>query len=189
MFTGIIREIGKIESLSRGNSLIKFGIKSTVISESADSSDSISVNGACLTLIYKDKGVLFFEAIASTLRNTNLKRLKKGDFVNLEPALGVGDKLGGHFVLGHVDAELKLRRVIIKRGYRQLEIDLPSIFRKFVLENGSVAVEGVSLTVKKILPKVFTADVIPFTCDNTNIKYKKAGSWLNVEFDQLLKRR
>lgn len=187
MFTGIIKEVGRVQSLERRGSLTKLGVKSKIVYQEARSSDSISLNGACLTLIYKENGILIFEAVEPTLKVSNLKRLKRGDFVNLEPSLKVQDKLGGHFVLGHTEAEVKLRRIIKYKDYRRLEIELPALFRKFILENGSVALEGVSLTVKKILPRYFNVDIIPFTYENTNLKYKRAGSWLNIEFDYLLK--
>jgi len=187
MFTGIVKEIAELSSITRNSSLIKLGVRSKVVSLDAEPSDSISINGVCLTLIYKEKDLLYFQAIPSTLKNTNIKRLKKGSLLNLEPALSAGDKLGGHFVLGHVDAELKLRRIITKSSYRQLEIELPSIFRKYVLNNSSIAIEGISLTIKKVLPKAFTVDIIPFTYANTNIKHKRVGDWLNIEFDYLLK--
>ncbi|MBU0693556.1 MAG: riboflavin synthase [Candidatus Omnitrophica bacterium] len=187
MFTGIIKEVGRVQSLERRGSLTKLGVKSKIVYQEARSSDSISLNGACLTLIYKENGILIFEAVEPTLKVSNLKRLKRGDFVNLEPSLKVQDKLGGHFVLGHTEAEVKLRRIIKYKDYRRLEIELPASFRKFILENGSVALEGVSLTVKKILPRYFNVDIIPFTYENTNLKYKRAGSWLNIEFDYLLK--
>lgn len=188
MFTGIVKETGRVDKLARGNSSIKLGIKSGVLFEGANPSDSICVNGACLTLTHKEGGVLFFEAVASTLDNTNLKRLKKGESVNLEPALNLGDKLGGHFVLGHVDAELKLIRAVKKSGHWQLEINLPAAFRKSIVENGSIAVDGISLTVKKILPQSFSVHVIPFTYDHTNLRFKRPGSFLNIEFDYLLKK-
>ncbi len=189
MFTGIIKEVERVERLNRSGSLIKLGVKSTIISNEANPSDSIAINGVCLTLTAKEKGILFFQAIAPTLANTNLKRLKKGDFVNLEPALKVGERVGGHFVLGHVDCEAKIRRIIPKVNYRQAEIEAPSKFKKFLLENGSVTIEGISLTVKKVLPRTFTVDIVPFTYDNTNLKYKRVGDWVNLEFDYLLKQK
>ena len=187
MFTGIVKEIGKVSQLSKVNALIKLAVKSCVISKDANPSDSIAINGVCLTLVEKKKDLLFFEAISSTLKNTNIKRLKKGDYVNLEPALSLGEKVGGHFVLGHVDAELKLRRAIKRPDFWELKIELPAGFRKFIVPNGSIAIEGVSLTIKKVLPKIFTVNIIPFTYGNTTLKYKKGGSFLNIEFDYLLK--
>lgn len=189
MFTGIITETGTTDKIIRKSSLTKIGIRTNKIWQDANVSDSVAVNGTCLTVVAKEKGVLFFEAVQPTWQKTNLKRLKPGDWVNLEPALKAGDKLGGHFVLGHVDGEVKLNRIVKKTAFWQLEVLLPSAFRKFIIENGSVAVNGVSLTVKMITPRSFTVDIIPFTYDNTNLKYKKSGDWLNVEFDYLLKHR
>lgn len=191
MFTGIVREIGKVKKITKGGSSIKLGIESSLVLSEANLSDSISVNGVCLTLFSKskEKNILLFDAISSTLKNTNLKRLKKGDYVNLEPALSLGEKVGGHFVLGHVDAELKLRRLIKKSGHWQLEVDLPSAFRKNILANGSIAIEGISFTIKKVLPRTFTVDIVPFTFENTIIRYKRIGGFLNIEFDYLLKQK
>jgi len=189
MFTGIVKEIGRVERVTKVGSLIKLGIKSIDVIKDAKASDSISVNGVCLTLTHKEKELLFFEAVSSTLKNTNLKRLKRGDFINLESALSVGDKIGGHFVLGHVDLETKLRKTINRGSHWQFEIDLSSQFRKFIVENGSVTIEGISLTVKKVLPRTFTVDIVPFTYNNTSLKYKKIGNWLNIEFDYLLKQK
>ncbi|MFH1519684.1 MAG: riboflavin synthase [Candidatus Omnitrophota bacterium] len=188
MFTGIVKEIGKVQRILRNNSCLKLEIKSSVVSKEAKTSDSISVNGVCLTVTSVVKDLFLFEVISSTLKNTNLKRLKKGDLVNLEPALSMGEKIGGHFVLGHIDAELKVRRLIKKANHWQLEIDLPAMFRIYVLNNGSVAIEGISLTIKKVLPRTFTVDIIPFTYDNTTLKCKKTGEFLNIEFDYLLKK-
>ena len=188
MFTGIISEIGKVKIASKSSSLFKLSLQSKALYKDSVISDSIAVNGVCLTLTAKKKDLLFFEAMTSTLASTNIKRLKPGDFINLEPALKTGDKLGGHFVLGHIDCELKLRRKIKKSGFWELEIELPARFRKYILENGSVALEGVSLTVKKIMAKVFTVEVLPFTHNNTTIQHMRSGDWINVEFDYLLKK-
>ena len=189
MFTGIVKEIGKVKKITKNASSIKLEINSEIILGETNPSDSISINGTCLTLSSKNKNCFSFDVISSTLKNTNLKRLKKGDYVNLEPALSLGGKVGGHFVLGHIDTELKLRRLIKKSGHWQLEIDLPSAFRKNVLANGSIAIEGISLTIKQILPRTFTVDIVPFTHDNTTIKYKRTGEFLNIEFDYLLKQK
>lgn len=188
MFTGIVKELGKVEKIACCSSILKISISSDSIFKEAEVSDSIALNGTCLTVAAKEKNILFFEAIASTFKNTNLKTLKRGEVVNLEPALKLGDKVGGHFVLGHVDAGLKLKRAVKRSGLFEMEVDLPAAFRKFITVNGSVAIEGVSLTVKKVLPRSFTANIIPFTFENTNLKYKKPGSLLNVEFDYLLKK-
>ena len=134
MFTGIVKEIGKVQSIIKSNSNITLGIKSDVVFKDANISDSISINGVCLTLVDKKNNILFFESISSTLKHTTIKRLKKGELINLEPALSVGEKLGGHFVLGHIDCELKLKRKVSKTGFWELEIELPNSFRKFIIE-------------------------------------------------------
>jgi riboflavin synthase len=188
MFTGIIKEVGRVQKLVRSSSLTKLGISSKALYEDINISDSVSCNGACLTVTDKNKGIIFFDAIKPTLEKTNLRRLRIGEFINLEPSLKLQDKLGGHFVLGHIDSEARLKKIINKTGTWQLEIDLPLAYKKFIVENGSVAIEGISLTVKKLLPRSFTVDIIPFTYENTNLKYKRTGDWLNVEFDYLLKK-
>ena len=189
MFTGIVKEVGTVESINKSSSLTKLGIKAKDIYKEAQVSDSIAVNGTCLTLIYKDKDILYFEAVNPTLEKTNLKRLKKGDFVNLESALKAGDKMGGHFVLGHVDCEGKLKRTIKKTQFWQMEVEVLSKDIKFLVENGSVALDGISLTVKRVAGRSFTVDIIPFTYEHTILKNKKPGSWLNIEFDYLLKQK
>lgn len=189
MFTGIITEIGRIEKIIKSGNLIRLAVIAEALSLRSAVSDSISINGVCLTLIAKERNLLSFEVISSTLKATNLKRLKKGDYVNLEGALKVGDKLGGHFVLGHVDTELKLKRVIKKGNSWQLEIETPSVYKNYILPNGSITIDGISLTLKQSCLKSFTVDIIPFTFSNTTLKYKKSGDWLNIEFDYLLKKK
>ncbi len=187
MFTGIVKEVGKVDKVTGNNAFIKLGIKSFEIFKDAEVSDSIGINGACLTLIEINKDVMFFEAIASTLKHTNIKRLKKGHLVNLEPALTMDGKFGGHFVLGHVDAELKLNKILNKKDFWELEVDLPNKFRKYVLNNGSITIDGLSLTIKKVLSRSLTVHIVPYTYKSTTLSYKKTGDWLNIEFDYLLK--
>lgn len=189
MFTGIVIEIAKVTGVSHGTALANIRVASAEVYKTAVVSDSIAINGACLTLVKKEKGELFFEAIEDTINKTNLRKIKIADYVNLEPALRVGDRLGGHFVLGHVDTSAKLIRVVKQPDCRILEIELLSQFYKDLIKNGSVAIEGVSLTVKDIFAKYFTVHIIPFTFENTNLKYKKSGDLLNIEFDYLLKRK
>ncbi|UCG34807.1 MAG: riboflavin synthase [Candidatus Omnitrophota bacterium] len=189
MFTGIVKEVATITKITKTASVTKLGVSAPLVFSETKVSDSVSVNGTCLTLTAKEKGVLFFDVVSATLSKTNLKRAKKGDFLNLEPALKVGERLGGHFVLGHIDGEVKLRRIIRKGDYWQLEVEYLSSFKKFLVENGSLALEGISLTIKKVFPRFFTSDIIPFTYQNTNLKYKKSGDWLNIEFDYLLKKK
>jgi len=188
MFTGIVQEIGTVKKITRSSALYSLEIHCDQVCRDANVSDSIAINGVCLTVVKKESRALGFQAIHSTIAATNLKTLVPGDRVNLEGALRVGDKLGGHFVLGHVDVAAKLRRCAKQKDSWQLEVELPYAYRQCIVANGSVALEGVSLTVKKVLPRTFTVDIIPFTFEHTNLKYKKIATSLNVEFDYLLKR-
>ncbi len=189
MFTGIIQEVARAAKITKRGSTSRLEIDSEIISKSAEVSDSIAVNGTCLTLVEKSSSRLCFDLVASTLLDTNIKFFKNKEPVNLEPALEVGAKLGGHFVLGHVDSVVKIKRITDKRGYWEMELYLPQKYKKYIVEKGSIALDGISLTAKKVLPTSFTLDVIPFTYNNTNLKFKKVGHWVNAEFDYLLKRR
>jgi riboflavin synthase len=189
VFTGIIKEVGSVSKLIKRGKVSRLEIASQLVCKQTEPSDSIAVDGVCLTVVEKDKTKLIFDVAASTLSDTNIKFFKNKEPVNLEPALEVGDRLGGHFVLGHIDSVLKIKRVTDRGGYWEFEIYLPNKNKSKVVEKGSIALDGVSLTVKKVLPSSFTLDIIPFTYNNTNLKFKKAGYWLNVEFDYLLKRK
>jgi len=187
MFTGIVQETGVVADIKRSSSLTVLTIRASAVAQSAAVSDSIAVNGVCLTVTKKNKDLLSFDAVGPTLEKTTLKRLKNNDQVNIEPALKVGDKLGGHFVLGHVDCEAKLRRAVKQKDFYTLEIEFPVVWKKYIIANGSVAIDGISLTVKKVIGRIFTVAVIPFTWQHTTLKGKKPGSYLNLECDYLLK--
>ncbi|MCF7895013.1 MAG: riboflavin synthase [Candidatus Omnitrophica bacterium] len=189
MFTGIIKEVGSVSKLIKRGKASRLEITSQLVYKEVEVSDSLAVDGVCLTVVEKDKSKLIFDLAASTVADTNIKFFKNKEPVNLELALEIGDKLGGHFVLGHIDSVLKVKRITNKGGYWEFEIYLPNKDKDKVVEKGSVALDGISLTVKKILPSFFTLDIIPFTYNNTNLKFRKAGHWLNVEFDYLLKKQ
>jgi len=186
MFTGIVKETGRVKKIEKKANLWRLGIFSPLVFSESNISDSVSVNGVCLTLVEKKNDLLFFEAIKTTLKNTNLKRLKINSLVNLEPSLRLQDKIGGHFVLGHIDCEGRIRNIRQGENY-VFEIECPKEFRKYVVEKGSIAVEGISLTIQKKLSSSFAVDIIPFTFQHTNLKEKKIGGWLNLEFDYFLK--
>lgn len=188
MFTGIIQEIARVEKIALSASIATLGFRAKIVSKTAGVSDSIAINGVCLTVVKRQGDLLLFEAVRSTIEATNVKRFKKGSIVNLEPALKVGEKIGGHFVLGHVDKEVKLKRKIKFREYQRIEVELPVELKKYIFSGGSVALDGISLTIKMVTARSFTVDVIPFTYEHTNLKYRKPGDWLNLECDYLLKR-
>ncbi len=188
MFTGIIRETGKVKSIRRGSNLWQIGVTSCDLYNTSETGDSISVNGVCLTLTGKKSGVLYFDVVKPTLNTTNLKRLSFASFVNLEPSLKIGDKLGGHFVLGHIDCESQIKSIFRQGDYFLLEVRYEKKFHSYIVEKGSIAVDGISLTIQKKERNSFTVSVIPYTFKYTNLKYKHVGGWVNVEFDYLLKK-
>jgi riboflavin synthase len=183
MFTGIIEEIGKIEQSSkRGNNLI-LRIKAPKVSTDIKVSDSVNVNGACQTVIEVKDDRFTVEAVEETLRRTSLGRLKPEDLVNLESALRLSDRLGGHLVSGHVDFVAKIRSITQKEQSYVFEFEFTPEYQTHFVEKGSVAVDGVSLTVVEVLASSFTVSVIPFTMKNTTLGERKIGDAVNIETD------
>jgi riboflavin synthase len=185
LFTGLICELGKILSVERRSGGAILSLKSNEVASSAKQGDSISVNGVCLTVVSKKDNVLFFDLSEETIRSTNLGSLKPGDIVNLEPSLSFDSKIGGHFVTGHVDATGKIRSKVNIGDMLKIEIEVPTIVMNCLVEKGSVAVDGISLTVVDILKKSFTVVIIPHTAKLTTIGFKCPGDTVNIEADIL----
>ncbi|MBN2484163.1 MAG: riboflavin synthase [Candidatus Omnitrophica bacterium] len=188
MFTGIIKETAKIKRIDRKSSLWQISVEtSPAFAQTAEISDSVSVNGACLTIVAKKASTLTFEAVKPTLDTTNLKYLKIGSTVNLEDALKTGDKVGGHFVLGHVDCLGQVKKTKKSGNFYVFEIKFPITYRTYVVPKGSIAIEGISLTVSTVTSSLFTVNVIPYTFDHTTLNKKFPGDYVNLEFDYLKK--
>jgi riboflavin synthase len=185
LFTGLIRELGEISSIERRSGGAILSLKSNEVASSAKRGDSISVNGVCLTVVSKKDNVLFFDLSEETLRSTNLVNLKPGDIVNLEPSLSFDSKIGGHFVTGHVDVTGKIRSKVNIGDMMKFEIEVPTIVMNFLVEKGSVAVDGISLTVVDILKNSFTVVIIPHTAKLTTMGFKCPGDTVNIETDIL----
>ncbi|RKY43214.1 MAG: riboflavin synthase [Candidatus Omnitrophota bacterium] len=186
MFTGIIKEVGRIRKIStKRSNLWGVGLYSEKVYSQVAEGGSLSVNGVCLTVTKKERNLLYFDITSATLNISNLKYLKIGDYVNLEPSLSLGDKLEGHFVLGHIDTTAKIKKFTKIKNTASLEIEVPSGFKKYLIPKGSVAVEGISLTIAEVKNNSFKVNIIPYTLENTNLKYKRIGSFLNIEFDYL----
>jgi riboflavin synthase len=188
MFCGIIEELGEAKKISRRENNILFEIKAKKVLEDTKIGDSISVNGACLTVVKKDTDYLSFEAIPETLKVTNLGVLRVCDKVNLERSLKVGDRLSGHFVTGHIDCIGIIRRKNYTNNNLCFQIAIPQEFIKYCLPRGSIAVEGISLTLVSIASNLFTVYVIPHTLKNTTLRFKGPSDKVNIEFDILAKR-
>jgi len=186
MFTGIIKEVGRIRKIStKRSNLWGVGLYSEKVYSQVAEGGSLSVNGVCLTVTKKERNLLYFDITSATLNISNLKYLKIGDYVNLEPSLSLRDKLEGHFVLGHIDTTAKVKKFTKIKNTASLEIEVPSGFKKYLIPKGSVAVEGISLTIAEVKNNSFKVNIIPYTLENTNLKYKRIGSFLNIEFDYL----
>ncbi len=185
MFTGIIQELGSVESIGRSGDTCRLGICSKNIDKSVNIGDSICLNGVCLTVASKKGGILYFDLMAETTRNTNLAALMNGDRINLEGSLRVGATLDGHFVLGHIDCVGVIKYVRRTSDGFMLRVGFPEKFSHLIVEKGSIAVDGVSLTVGRIGKSIFEIHIIPHTLKSTTLNMKNSGDAVNLEFDIL----
>jgi riboflavin synthase len=188
MFSGIIETLGWVKNISRRGTVALLQIKMDGVFSDVRVGESISVNGACLTVIKNEGGVLSFEVMPQTLKGTNLGAVKINERVNLERSLKVGDRISGHFVLGHVDCAGIIRRKGNRGGTVSFEIAVPPEFVKYVLPRGCIAVDGISLTVADKKSTVFHVYIIPHTLKNTTLSFKGPSDKVNVEFDILAKK-
>ena len=187
MFTGLIEEIGNvlwIRATERGTQL---QVAAPRIAEDIRRGDSVSVNGCCLTVKTRREEQLTFDLLEETLDRTNLRMLRRDTPVNLERALAATSRLGGHFVQGHIDCAVRVISFEESGADHRLEIELPPDFAHYVAYKGSIAVNGISLTVAEVLPESFAVWVIPHTKRSTNLDKIAAGDQLNIEFDLLAK--
>jgi riboflavin synthase len=187
LFTGLIIEMGEIVSVKMRSGGAVLSLKAGEIAPDAKLGDSISVNGVCLTVteLQTPNSELSFDLSDETLRSTNLGRLKRGDRVNLEASLSPDSKIGGHFVTGHVDAVGTMRSKADTGDMLKIEISAPAKVMNLLVEKGSVAVDGISLTVVDVLNDGFTVVIIPHTAKLTTIGFKGAGDTVNIEADIL----
>ena len=188
MFSGIIEEIGQVKKISKYSNITLLEVKADKVLEDTKTGDSISVNGACLTVVKKEAGVLIFEAMPETLKVTNLGVLKISDKVNLERSLKVGDRISGHFVTGHIDCIGLVRKKNYLNGNLCFEIAVHPEFIKYCLPKGSIAIDGISLTLVSIRANSFSVYIIPHTLKNTTLGFKGPSDKVNIEFDILAKR-
>lgn len=187
MFTGIIEEVGRVVRIENYRGLRGLTVEAPRVCSGVKVPDSICVNGACLTVTKISGNRLSFEVMAQTLNSTNLKDLKVQDKVNLERALRADGRLDGHLVLGHVDGAGIIRRKAVANQNTALEIAIEKDLAKYLIPKGSIAVDGVSLTIAKLAGNVFTVYLIPHTLQNSNLGSKSASSKVNIEIDMLAK--
>ena len=187
MFTGLIEEVGRVLWLRATERGTQLQLTASIISEQIRKGDSVSVNGSCLTITAMRDGQLTFDLLEETLERTNLRALRRDSPVNLERALAAEARLGGHFVQGHIDCTARVLSSEESGADLRLEVELPEDFAHYAACKGSVALNGVSLTIAELLPASFAVWLIPHTRRYTNMETLQAGDMVNVEFDILAK--
>ena len=187
MFTGIIRHTGKINKIYKNNNNCIIEILSKIKFSKSEIGSSISCSGTCLTL-EKYKGNLSkFYISKETLNRTNFKSSNKGDLINLEKSLKYGDRVSGHFVQGHIDTTSTIKKIVFVGKSWFINLKLKKKYKKYLIQKGSITINGVSLTISKILKYGFQIVIIPHTLKLTNLMYLKENDVVNVEFDVLSK--
>ena len=187
MFNWIVEEIGIVDALERRKNLSALKVRARKVLQGTKPGDSIAVEGVCLTVTEKKKNILAFDMMRETVSKTSLGQLRRGDKVNLERALKAGVRVSGHFVTGHIDGAGRVEQKIAEANYGELSIRLPKGLGKYIVPKGSVALDGVSLTVGKVGKGCFSVYLIPFTTRVTTLGAKKKGDWVNIETDILAK--
>ncbi len=187
MFTGLIEEIGSIKALERDGTNLNIQIQSSKCLEDLKLGDSIAIDGACQTVTKIDSDSFWVTAIEETLRLVNFQNFIIGTKVNLERCLRLSDRLGGHIVQGHVDGMGRLERIENRDGSYELFISVPPNLAKYIIHKGSIALNGISLTVAEIKDNLVKVCIIPKTWELTNLATLETGSVINIEVDLLAK--
>jgi len=183
MFTGIVEEIGAVKGVNKTGAGVLLRIRSEKVYSDAKIGDSICVNGSCLSVVEISGNILSFDVIPETLKRTAITHLKTNDSVNLERSMKADSRIGGHFLTGHVDYKGTIVDISRKQESVGFKISLPKEYAGFVVEKGSVGVDGVSLTVSGVAKEDFTVYLIPHTLKNTTFSVNKKGDFINVETD------
>ncbi len=188
MFTGLVEELGEILSRQHSSNGAVLSIKGELVYSGLKLGDSVAVNGVCLTVSrLGPPGVFYMDVMPETLRRTNLHELQRGSKVNLERALRAGDRMGGHFVSGHIDGTGEILAQQREGNALVFRIGAPPRLLRYLVEKGSVAVDGISLTVVTVEKDFFSVSLIPHTAALTTLGYKRAGDRVNLEVDMLAK--
>ncbi|MEN3028985.1 MAG: riboflavin synthase [Aquificaceae bacterium] len=177
MFTGLVEALGRVEKLRGGRLVVSSGLQEVKLG------DSVAVNGVCLTLVRLEGGLLEFDLSEETLQRSNLRFLKPGDLLNLERALRASDRLGGHILQGHVDFTAPITQLSQRGGHWSLVVRILEGYEPYFVEKGSVAIDGISLTINRVEGQLLHINIIPHTYQNTNLKIRKPGDMVNVEVD------
>lgn len=185
MFTGIIEYLGKVKQVKLQASSAIIVVDVGLLSDDVNPGDSIAINGACLTVTQIKDSEVYFDVSTETLSKTTIGGLKTSDNVNIERSLKMGDKLGGHFVTGHVDGVGVINKVENEPGQCTVWFSVSEELTNMMIKKGSVAVDGISLTIVEIRDGLFSVALIPYTLEATTLGFKKAGQKVNIETDML----
>lgn len=187
MFTGLIQELGTIQSITQNAEGKEFVIKAPALIKDIQIDDSVATNGVCLTATKISGDTFKVQAIHMTLEKTSIGSLRPNDRVNLELSLRPQDRLGGHFVQGHVNALGKIKQIKTMGENWEIEVSFPKELRKYMISEGSIALDGISLTIARLTDESLTVAIIPHTLEKTTLSRKKVGDHLNIEVDMLAK--
>ena len=187
MFTGLVRERGRVAARSGGDDGVRLVVAAPQTAAGASVGDSISIDGCCLTAVAVENGSIAFDAVPESLGRTTLAGLEAGDDVNLEPALRAGEPLGGHYVQGHVDGVGSVRSIAAEGEGRRVRFEAPAELLKYIVEKGSIAVQGTSLTVAAVDETGFEVALIPHTLQETTLGELVPEQPVNLETDVLAK--
>lgn len=183
MFTGIVEELGTVRSLRRTSSESRLCIGAKKILSDIHVGDSIAVNGVCLTVVLFSEGEFTVDVMNETFMRSSLGSLRIGDEVNLERAMAADGRFGGHIVSGHIDGTARIKSIINDGNAKWYEINAGMEILEGIVMKGSVAIDGISLTVSKVTPQSFSVSIIPHTLDATVLRYKRPGDVVNIETD------
>ncbi|HEY1480585.1 MAG TPA: riboflavin synthase [Gaiellales bacterium] len=187
MFTGIIEEVGQVVELDVTDAGARLAVRSPLLAPLAQLGDSISISGACLTVVSVDDDILRFDAVPETLSRTSLGRLSRGSLVNLEDALRAGEPFGGHMVQGHVDGVGEITAIDGEGDGHRIAVRVPSELLRYVAEKGSITLAGISLTVAALRGDVVEIALIPHTWISTTVSDLEVGDQVNLEVDVIAK--
>ena len=183
MFTGIIEDIGEITAVKRGAVSCELSIKGNIIFDDLKLGDSVAVNGLCLTVTSIHENIFTADVMAESMRRSNLSSLQKGSKVNLERAMSANGRFGGHIVSGHIDGTGFIRSLVREDNAVWVTIGTYENIMRYIVEKGSVSIDGISLTVAKTFKDAFSVSIIPHTGKETTLLSKKAGDKVNLECD------
>ena len=187
MFTGLVETTGIVERLEHHARSARLVVRAEALLDDLSIGDSVAVNGCCLTVAQIAAAEIAFDLLAETLARTSLNDVTPGTPVNLERALRADGRLGGHFVQGHIDGTSEILRFDAVGADHRLELELPREFAKYVANKGAVCIDGISLTVAQAGEESFTVWIIPHTLNVTNLRIRRTGDRVNVEYDLLAK--